>query len=194
MPHLYKKNLLASPLDTPELPEGDEMEEDDDPVKTFLEWDAPARPYIKRGRSYYTYSAVIAILVILISLLAGWFLLIGAILALLFLVYVINFVPPEDVHYKISTQGITINEHFYHWQELNSFWVMKKDGSRLLFVSTQRRFPAVLILVLREDISDEKVQKVVAKFLPFHEIPPRSLMDKWSEGLQRHFPLENPQH
>lgn len=197
MPKLFKQNLLSSPLDTPELPKGEtgsnDQEAESDPVKTLLSWKASSRPYVKRNRSYYTYATVIVALIVLISLLAQWFLLVGAVLALLFLIYVINFVPPDEIEYKISTQGVTIGDHFYHWQELNSFWFINKDGFRLLYIATQIRFPAVLIIVLGEE-SEEEVKKTVAKFLPFHEIPPKTLIDRWSEGLQKHFPLENPHH
>ena len=41
------------------------------------------------------------------------------------------------------------------------------------------------------DKFEEKVKKTVAKFLPYVEVPYKSWMEKWSEGLQKHFPLEN---
>jgi hypothetical protein len=162
-----------------------------DPVKTLLTWDAASRPYRKKDRSFYTVSFVLIALISAIALLAGQIMLIGVLLAFLFLVYALNFVPPEDVEYKISTQGVTISDHFYHWQELDSFWFTEKEGSKLLHILTRLRFPGVLIIVLGEKEEGE-VKRVVARYLPYHEIAPKSLMDKWAEGLQRHFPLENP--
>ena len=40
--------------------------------------------------------------------------------------------------------------------------------------------------------SEEEIKKVAAHFLPYHEIAPKSLMEKWGESLTKHFPLENP--
>jgi len=196
MPKIFKKNLLTSPLDIPELPVGDEQWENDetqDPVRTLISWTAPARPFRKKDRSFYTTAAILVILISMIALLAGEMILIGALFAFLFLIYVLNFVPPEDLEYKISTQGITIGDHFYHFQELDSFWFSQKEGFKLLNVLTQLRFPAQLIIMLGEE-DEEEVKKAVARYLPFHEIAPRTLIDKWSDSLQKHFPLENPHH
>jgi hypothetical protein len=210
------ESLLESPLDTPELPRDDQQAMewehqydhlpqsrpeishfedhygDLDPVKELVSWEAPSRPFRKKDRSFYTTAAILVILVSLIALLAGQVMLIGAVLALLFLVYVLNFVPPQEAKYRLSTQGVTVEEHFYHWQELDSFWFSKKDGHTLLHVLTDLRYPSMLILVLGEGVDEEKVKRIVARYLPFHEIAPKSLMDKWSESLQKHFPLENP--
>lgn len=162
-------------------------------IKTLLAWEAPARPFRKKDRSYYTTIAVLVILLVLIAFLAREFLLIGVLLALTFVAYVLAFVPPGMVKYKISTQGITIGEDFYFWHFLDSFWFKEKEGSKVLHIQTRLRFPAQLMLVLGDQDKDkDKVTKTVARFLPFHEIPYKSWLEKWSEGLQKHFPLENP--
>lgn len=162
-----------------------------DPIKTLLSWQASARPFRKKDRSYYTTIAIIVILLVLISFLAHEFLLIGVLLSLAFVTYVLGFIPPGEVEYKISTQGITVGDHFYFWSELDSFWIGEKEGHKILHILTTLRFPGQLMLVLGNQ-EDEEIKKVVAKYLPFHEIAPKSLMDKWAEGLQKHFPLENP--
>ena|SRR3989344_3110649 len=194
MPKFHAQHLLTEPK---KLPPPDEFEHhfgeyDPEPVKTLLSWTAPSRPFRKKDRSFYTTVAILIVLISLIALLAGQLLLVGVLLSFGFLVYVLNFVPPEDISYKISTQGTTIGDHFYHWQELDSFWFTKKDGNNLLYILTRFRFPGALIIVLSPDFEEEQIKTIVARYLPFHEIAPRSLMEKWSEGLQKHFPLENP--
>ncbi len=160
-------------------------------IKTYLSWTAPSRPFRKKDRSYYTTIAIIVILLALILLLAKEILLIGAILAAAFVAYVLAFVPPDDVEYKISSQGVTIGGHFYFWNHLDSFWFAEKEGQRILHILTHLKFPGELMLVLGGQ-DEEEIKKVVARFLPFHEIAPKSLMEKWGDSLQKHFPLENP--
>ncbi len=160
-------------------------------VKTLLSWEAPSRPFRKKDRSYYTTLAIIVILLVLILLLAHEFLLIATILSLTFVSYVLAFVPPHHILYRISTQGITINEDFYFWHYLDAFWFKEKDGHKILIIQTRFRFPGQLMLVLPADHDEEKVKKLVARFLPFVEVPYKSWMEKWSEGLQKNFPLEN---
>ncbi|KKS69234.1 hypothetical protein A3A14_01645 [Candidatus Daviesbacteria bacterium RIFCSPLOWO2_01_FULL_43_38] len=195
MPRFFVKNPhpkeTSLPSDEKKEDIKEDLTQDDDHIKTFLTWTAASRPYRKKDRSYFTTVAIIVILLILISILAREFLLVGVLLAFAFVIYVLGFVPPEDVEYKISGQGITIGDHFYFWDDLDSFWFSEKDGQKLLYVLTNLRFPAQLMILLGPT-SEEQVKKIVARFLPFQEIPPRTLMDKWAEGLQKHFPLENP--
>lgn len=162
-------------------------------VKTLLTWEAASRPFRKKDRSYYTTLAIIVILLVLILLLAREFLLMATILALTFVAYVLAFVPPHNVKYRISTQGVTIGEDFYFWHFLDAFWFKEKDHHKILIIQTRLRFPAQLMLVL-EGQDEEKIKKLVARFLPFVEVPYKSWMEKWTEGLQKNFPLENIHH
>ena len=118
------------------------------------------------------------------------FLLIAVLLALAFVSYVLAFVPPGHLTYRISTQGVTIGEDFYFWHFLDSFWFKEKDGHKVLHIQTRLRFPAQLMLVLSSH-DEGKVKKIVSRFLPFVEVPYKSWMEKWSESLQKNFPLEN---
>ncbi|MDD2822572.1 MAG: hypothetical protein PHQ59_00675 [Candidatus Daviesbacteria bacterium] len=183
MPEFYHK---------PSEKNNDIRDLDDDPVRTYLTWTAPSRPFRKRDRSFFTTIAIIFVLLILISFFAREYIFIGVLFAFAFMVYVLAFVPPEDVQYKISTQGITIGDHFYFWTDLNSFWFSEKEGYQILNVLTDLRFPGQLIILIQKDQLEE-IKKVVARYLPFHEIAPKNLMDSWASSLQKHFPLENPQ-
>lgn len=168
---------------TPKMGEAEE-------IRTLLEWEAPARPFRKKDRSYYTTLAIIVVLLTLILLLAKEFLLIATLLSLAFVSYVLAFVPPHRISYKISTQGITIGEDFYFWHFLDSFWFKQKEGHTVMHIQTRFRFPAQLMLVL-EAVEEEKIKKIMSRFLPFYEKPYKTWIEKWTEGLQKHFPLEN---
>lgn len=163
-------------------------------IRTLLLWEAPSRPFRKKDRSYYTTSAILVVLFILIALRIQEFLLIGVLLSLTFVSYVLAFIPPGNVTYKISTQGITIGENFYFWHTLDAFWFKDRENSKVLIIPTRLRFPAQLMLVLGDGVLEEEVKRVVARFLPFHESPHKTMFEKWSEGLQKHFPLENTHH
>lgn len=182
---LPKKESSKSPPGIPLTPKMMEAEE----VKTLLSWEAHSRPFRKKDRSYYITIAILVTLLVLIALLAREFLLIGALLSLAFVAYVLAFVPPHNITYKISTQGVTIGEDFYFWHFLDSFWFKEKDGSKVLHIQTRLRFPAQLMLVLGHK-DEEKVKKIVARFLPFVEVPYKSWMERWSDSLQKNFPLE----
>ena len=78
---------------------------------------------------------------------------------------------------------------FYFWDWLDSFWFSEKDGARVLNVLTHLRLPGMLLVVLGET-DQEGVKRVVARYLPYHEIAPKTMMDKWATSLQKFFPLE----
>lgn len=199
MPKVFQKPLdPQTELETPNVIDqrhhfDEEFPEDlginENLVRTLLEWRAPSRAYRKKDRSYYLTVAILVVLTSAIAFVFGEKLLIGVFLATAFLMYVLNFVPPEEVENKLSTQGVTIGDHFYHWQELDSFWFSQKEGHQILNILTNIRFPGVLMLLL-DGVEEEEVKRICAKYLPFHEIAPKTLMDKWSEGLVKHFPLE----
>lgn len=161
------------------------------PLEDLLIWRAPARPYQCKSRSFFTTATVFVVLFSLLAFLLDAGLLAVALAGLLFVAVVLNYVPPEDIDYKISTQGITIANRFYHWRDLGSFWVSTKGQDSLIYIRTRYQFPPVLIL-LNGPIPLDQIKKVIAHFLPFQEIPPRSFIDDWSERLQRYFPLEVP--
>ncbi len=158
-------------------------------IKTLLEWHGPARPYRAKSRSYYITIALLVVVLGLIAFLASEFLLIGVLLALAFVAYVLAYVEPGNVKYRISTQGVTIGNHFYFWHEMDSFWFKEKDGHKVLYIQTLMSFPGQLMLVLEEG-KEEEVKREVARFLPFHEIPRTTFMDRWSDRLQKYIPLE----
>ncbi len=198
MPKFYKTHLLTPPhlLEAPHSQVSEEFVDESfineqNPIKPLLSWHAPSRPFRKKDRSYYTTIAILLILISMISLLAGEKLLIVVILSLGFMVYVLNFIPPHDEEYKLSTQGVTIGDNFFHWEQLDSFWINEKDNYKMLNILTRYGLPGVLVLPIG-DLNEEEIKRAVARFLPFHEIAPKSFIDKWSEKLQKHFPLENP--
>jgi len=183
IPNLDTTHELEPPHPHPDL--------DYDPLKIFLNWTAPSRIYRKKDRSYYTTIGIIVVLLSLILLIAQEYLLIAVVIALTFVVYVLNFVAPEDIDYKISSQGITIGDHFYVWAELDSFWFTNKEGQAVLHIYTNLRFPNVLMIPLG-NAPEDQIRRVLSRYIVFLEVPPKSTMDKWAESLQKHFPLENP--
>ena len=193
MPKFFQREtpLLEAPdlLESPQQTGSNNPDPSDNLLKTLLVWKAPSRPFRKKDRSFYTTVVILLVLVGLIAALAQEFLLIGVLFAFGFVVYVLNFVPPEEVECKLTTQGVTVGDHFYHWQELDSFWMDKKEGHRVLYILTNLRFPGVLMLIT-DPVEEENIKRLCARFLPFHEIPPKTWMDKASDYLQKHFQLE----
>jgi hypothetical protein len=179
MPKFHKQDILSH-----EGPEEAELI----PFKILLEWTAVSRPFRKKDFAYYRTAAILIILISLICILAGQILLVAVVLSFGFLVYSLKFISPEDVHYRITTQGITIGDHPYLWEDLQSFWFSAKEGHKILNVLTHFHLPALLIIVLPPNVDEEDVKDLCSRFITYHEIAPKNTFDKWTDTLQRIFP------
>lgn len=158
-------------------------------VKTFLAWSAPARPFRKKGRQFFASVGLLVIFIEIILFLFSEYALMATALALAFLAVALSSVPPRNFHYKISNQGLMIEDYFYIWDELYDFYFKKIDGMITLVVHTQAFLPGELKISLG-DIPEEQVKRTLIPFLPYREIVKPSFMEKSSDWLSRNFPLE----
>ena len=158
-------------------------------VKTILSWSAHGRPYIPRGRQFYLTSILIAFLVGVILFLFSQYMLMVVVAALVFMGFAFSLVPPRNFHYKISSEGITIEDHFYLWHELYDFYFIRKEGMDILHVRTVDFFPGELIISLGE-IHRNQIIKAILPFLPYRELVKPTFMEKSGDWLYKNFPLE----
>lgn len=159
-------------------------------VKTLLSWSSPGRPFKKRTKQYYLTALLIMFFVEIILFLFSQYLLMLVILSLVFVSFALSSVPPQDFHYRISTEGIKVEDHFFLWQELYDFYFKKINGVDVLHVRTKAFIPGELTLTLR-NIDREHIKRVLLPYLPFREYIKPTFMEKSGDWLSKNFPLEN---
>lgn len=155
----------------------------------LLTWTSPSRLFKKRDKEYFTNVGAIVFLLIVILLFAREFLLIAAVVSIVFLIYVLSTVPPEDVSHSITTLGIESMGHVFRWEELSGFWFEHQWDQSLLQI--QPILGARITILLGRE-SKEKVGDVMAKYITFHETPQKSWVDNASTWLSEKVPLEKP--
>jgi hypothetical protein len=160
-----------------------------EPLRTLVEWDAMARTFKKRDKEFFRTIFSLLILVVIILFFAQQFMLILAIIATAFLAYVLNTVPPEMVHHKITTQGVVTAEHAHPWKELKSFFFSEKHGEKILNVDTVAKFPGRLMLLFRNQ-DQGQMKDIMSKYLLFKEQAPVMWLDRASSWLSAKVPLE----
>jgi len=158
-------------------------------VKTILAWHAPGRPFKKRKKEFYLTALLIALLLEVILFLFSQYLFMFVIISLVFVGFALTAIPPRNFYYKISTEGITVEDHFYLWQELYDFYFRKINGVDTLHIRTAAYFPGELILTLGE-IQREQAKHALLPFLPFREYVRPTSAEKIGEWLYKNFPLE----
>lgn len=158
-------------------------------VKTLLTWNAPARPFRKKRREYYVFVFIIAVLIEVILLSFHEYILMLLVLAVGFLTVVVASIPPRDYHYKITTQGIQIEDHFYIWEELYDFYFRRVDHIDTLVVRTIALLPGELRISL-VGVDRDHVRQTVVQYLPYREVVRETFVEKSSNWLSKTLPLE----
>ncbi len=161
-----------------------------EPLKVYLQWKSPARPFKRRDREFYTTAGSIILLVCIILLFLKEFLLIMAIVAFSFFLYILNTVEPEEVEHQITSKGIFTLNKTYFWEHLGRFWFDEQWGEEILYVENYSGLPPRLMLMLGK--TEKKTVNAILERYLLHERPEKSQIAKWSQWLQQKVPLESP--
>lgn len=158
-------------------------------VKTLISWSAPGRPFRKKSREFYITGFMVVLLIDIILFVFSEYLLMFVILTLYFFSVVLSSVAPQNFHYRISTQGIKVEDHFYIWDELYDFYFKKIEGIEILLVRTRNMLPGELKIALG-DVPIDHVRRVLLGYIPYREVIKPTFMEKSSDWLSKNFPLE----
>jgi hypothetical protein len=157
--------------------------------EVLLSWSSPSRLFKKRDKEYFTNIGAIVFLLVVILIFAREFLLIAAVVSIVFLIYVLSTVPPEDVSHRITNLGIESAGHYYRWDELGEFWFEEQWGQVLLVLRPKLGMRIILLLGAQDKVL---VRKLIAQYIPFREKPEKSWVDNASSWLSKKIPLEKP--
>lgn len=209
-PHHNEHFLPKEPLDLPKEPKDLPAERQEIPahadhgqtsqfenntheVRTILAWKAPGRPFRKRGKDYYLSSILLVLVVQVILFLFAQYLLMLVVLSLVFVAFALATVPPHDFHYKVNTEGVRIEDHFYLWQELYDFYFKYREGMDILVLRTRAFLPGELTLSLGT-LHKDQIKSALLPYLPFREVVKPTFMEKSGDWLSTNFPLERKTH
>ncbi len=166
-------------------------------VRTLLAWVGPNRPFRRRRKEYFINVLIILLAVEVILFLFSQYMLMLLALTVVFLAFTLALVPPQPFRYKISTQGITVEDHYFLWQELYDFYFRKQDNMDVLIIRTKAYLPGELVITLG-DMHVQHVKELLLPYLPFREYVKPTFFERSAEWLARTFPLEKstvqPQH
>lgn len=185
--------LPKEPLELPKPSAGQPLAEKETSqaheVRTLLSWTAPGRPFRRRGKEFYLSALLIMLLIEIILFLFSQYILMLVVLSLVFVAFALVTIPPRDFHYRISSEGVTIEDHFFLWQELYDFYFKKRDGADILHVRTRALIPGELTITLGA-MDREHVKSTLLPYLPYREVIRPTFMEKSGDWLAKNFPLE----
>ena len=188
-PSQEHKNGTTDAHDIPEMYTADTHGYEEHDVKTFLTWHAPGRPFRHHSKEYFYNGFLIMIAVEIILFLFTQYLLMLVVFSFVFLSYALAIVPPLDYFYKVTSEGIRIEDHFFIWEELYDFYFLTHHGQETLHVRTKAFFPGELTVTLG-DVPVSQIKKVILPFLPYREYVKPTFTESAGDWLQKNFPLE----
>jgi len=154
-----------------------------------ISWSSPSRLFKKRDKEYFTNIGAIVFLLVVILVFAREFLLVAAVVSIVFLIYVLSTVPPEEVSHTITNLGIESAGHFYRWEELAEFWFEEQWGQVMLVIVPHA---GTRIIILLGTAHKEKIRELIVEHIPFREHPEKSWVDNAATWLSKKVPLEKP--
>ena len=162
----------------------DQKENTDD----LLVWEAPVRPFKKRDRVYYQTVIALAFLLVVISFFLREWLLIGSVLAVVFVSYVLAAVPPPAIRNKLTKKGVWTGDTFYRYPEINQYWFETQlENSVLVLMLKKNGFQVLLVIPQNKQ---KKVDTLIRDNVVFREKPLKSLVSKLGDWMKRKIPLE----
>ncbi len=155
-------------------------------IKLF-EWEAPDRHELAFDRKLFIVIVVLTLALTLLFAILGHYLLMVAMIALVFLVYVLGTTKPQTVSHKITTKGFDTGGRLYEWHLLYDFYFTRKEKQLTLIVRTKLNFPGALIFLVSEKDKDPIFVLLQDKLL-YRDIRKQGRLDKMNWG--EYIPLE----
>lgn len=156
--------------------------------EVIFEWQAPSRPFKNRNRQYYTTIGMIGGLIALILIFAGQMLPVAVVLTAVFLLYILNTVPPHTITNKITNYGIRVEDTLYYWEEMGRFWMTTIHDDEVLNIEVGR-FPFHLKILLSKEMSVEGTTEFMSEIL-INEQPAPTTYEKAAQWLHDKVPID----
>ena len=159
--------------------------------KLLYKWEAPSRVHTRRNRQWYWTVALVVMAIVVILAFFQELALIAAVIAFMFVIYVVATVPPGDIEYRLTDHGFETGDPkkpeeltAYTWEQIDTFWFSFKQGREVLNLDTKISFPARLsVLFNRTD--RKRIVDILEEKLPYKAAPKRKQgwLERMSDGV-----------
>lgn len=150
----------------------------------LLSWSFFEFEEYKRGKAWYIAGGLIALFLIVSALLMTNFLFAMIIILVCIILLLQIQKQPRRLNFSIAKDGIKIENKFYSYQDLKSFWIIYRPPEiKKLYIQNKRKF-SFLILIPLEDQDPNKVREVLLKYLDEEKDKEESFAEKLSRQLK----------
>jgi len=151
--------------------------------KTLLSWQTAEFEKQEKGKDWFIVFGIGIVVLVIISLIAKailpavTFILLGAV------IFIFSKRPPREIKFSIRKDGVLIDNKFYEWSNLASFWIFYKPGEpKVLSLRSRKPIMPYIHLPLGSE-SPIGLRRVMMKYLPEEE-QEESVIDEMARRLK----------
>jgi hypothetical protein len=146
--------------------------------KSVLSWEAPSFQKSERTIKWYSIAGLT-----IFSLLAysawqrDWFIIIITIIVSAVTFWYLHTIHPTNVKYRVTPIGIYLDERFYPFAEMHSFWMVYNTSVKDIYIAFRKKYLPTLVINI-ENVDPVILKGYLLKKIPEQEGRDESLVDK----------------
>jgi len=143
-----------------------------------ITWRTQEYDFTPKSKEWYWVIGIVAGGIMVASLLLANILFAILIAIAAFCIMLFGARPPKPVLVELSSQGIKLNEEYYSYKSLESFWINNTEPLTIIFKSKKALSPFIIIPL--EYLSPDNTREFLLKHLPEeeHQIPFAELLSR----------------
>jgi hypothetical protein len=151
--------------------------------KVVLNWEAPSFQKNERTMKWYLGAGLlIAALIGYSAWQRDWFIIIITIIVSAVSFWYLHTIHPTNIKYRITPIGIYLDERFYPFSEMHSFWMVYNESVKNIYIAFRKKYLPTLTINV-ENVDPIILKGYLLKKLPEQEGRSESLVDKLTRLL-----------
>lgn len=157
------------------------------PKEIIYQWVAPARLTVTRDKQWYWTMALIIAIMTTFSLILREVIWIAVIFSFFFVIFIQVSIPPGNVLYKLTKNGIEIGEgealEMYSWDQMLEYSYYFKHNTEVVYVYTILPMPNKLVLMFNQE-DRKNIDIILQSMLPYKPPPKKqNFITKSMDGI-----------
>lgn len=146
--------------------------------KAIFAWQSQSMTGSKRTARWYIIAALLIVAIIAYSVWQrDWFIIGIVIVVSAILFWYMHVAVPQNVAYRLTPMGIYVENRFYPFSEMHSFWIVYDQNVKSLYIIFRKKYlPALTINI--ESLDPLVLKSYLSKKLPEQESRGENLIDK----------------
>lgn len=134
-----------------------------------MEWEIPEYELSEKGSDWFWAVGIVSVSIAVTSIIFNnvLFALVILLSALALTLHAVR--KPPLMHVILSHRGVRINDLFYPYNTLDSFWVEDQFHPRKLIIKSRKFFMSLIVVPLPDDLESDDLRDYLDDFLPSEE-------------------------